>query len=38
MSASSGALISEDNFEVILATFCCYGYGAKSSKAVGSTL
>ena len=28
-------LLSENNFEAVLATFCCYDYGAKASEAVG---
>ena len=27
-------LLSENNFEAVLATFCCYGHGAKTSEAV----
>ena len=28
------ALLSENDFEPVLATFCCYDYGAKASEAV----
>ena len=34
MSASSEDFVSEDNFDAVLATLCCYNYGAKSSEAV----
>ena len=34
MTASSEDFVSEDNFEAVLATLCCYDYGAKSSEAV----
>ena len=27
-------LLSENNFETVLATFCCYDHGAKASEAV----
>ena len=27
-------LISDNDFEAVLATFCCYGYGANNSEAV----
>ena len=27
-------MLSENNFEAALTTFCCYGYGAKASEAV----
>ena len=27
-------LISENDFEIVLATFCCYDYGANASKIV----
>ena len=27
-------LLSENNFKAVLATFCCYGYGAYASEAV----
>ena len=27
-------LLSENDFEVVLATFCCYEYGANASEAV----
>ena len=27
-------LLSENDFEAVLATFCCYGYGANASEAV----
>ena len=27
-------LLSENDFEAVLATFCCYGYGANASDAV----
>ena len=33
MAASIENLFSEDNFEAVLGTFCCYDYGANSSKA-----
>ena len=34
MAASSEDVLSEDGFEAVLATLCCYDYGANSSKAV----
>ena len=27
-------LLSENDFEAVVATFCCYDYGAKASEAV----
>ena len=29
-----GELLSENDFEAVLATFCCYDHGAKASEAV----
>ena len=26
-------MVSENDFEAVLATFCCYGHGAKASEA-----
>ena len=34
MGAFSEDFLSEDDFEAVLATFCCYDYGANSSEAV----
>ena len=34
MAASSENFFSEDNFDTVLVTFCCYDYGTKSSEAV----
>ena len=33
MAASSENFLSENDFEAVLATFCCYGYGANPSEA-----
>ena len=33
MAASSENVLSEDDFNAVLATFCCYGYGADPSEA-----
>ena len=34
MAAFSKDALSGDDFEVVLATFCCYDYGANSSDVV----
>ena len=33
-SGSCDELLSENDFEAVLATFCCYDYGANASEAV----
>ena len=34
-TVNNGCFLSEDEFESVLATLCCYEYGANSSEAVG---
>ena len=34
MAASSNDFLSEQDFEAVLVTLCCYDYGANSSEAV----
>ena len=34
MAAFSEDFINEDNFEVALATFCCYDYGVNTYEAI----
>ena len=33
MAASSYDFLSENDFEAVLTTFCCYDYGVNSSEA-----